>query len=142
MTTEEEQFKMDNGIYGTYTIDKEGLCNVDGDVNLRYWGLREIGIPFGAVSGDFLYDYNLLKSLKNAPYYVGGFFSCHYNYLTTLEFAPKTVGKNFDCSSNKLTILEGLPKTVGGWFFCYGNQVRFIEEEVQAVCLVGGKLYV
>ncbi len=138
----EEEFKKEYSIDGTYTIDEEGLCNVDGNVGLCYRNLKEIPIPFGYVSGEFRCDYNHLTSLKNAPTKVGGTFYCDSNKLTSLKHAPKIVGGSFFCNDNKLTTLEFAPKTVGGDFWGTKYLMRFTEQEVEAVCNVGGNIYV
>jgi len=159
----EEQFKTKNGIYGTYSIDENGLCNVEGDVDLNGQDLTEIPIPFGAITGSFLCGYNHLKSLKNAPKHVGddfycnnnflttleyaptivgGNFRCHNNHLTTLEFAPEYVGDDFWCAKNKLNSLEYAPNYVGGYFYCENNSMKFTEQEVRKVCKVVGRVVV
>ncbi len=136
----EEQFKKDNGIIGTYTIDSKGLCNVEGNVDLSYSQLKEIPIAFGNVSGNFDCAGNSLNTLKNAPKVVGGYFICHGNDLTTLKNAPNYVGGYFDCDSNCLKTLKGAPKEVGGDFWCAYNPTYFTKKEVRAVCVVGGKI--
>ena len=97
-----------------YKWSKEGLLDVDGDVNLNDKGLDKLPFKFGKVSGGFDCWKNQLVSLEGAPKTVGGNFDCSYNKLKTLEGAPKEVGGNFDCSYNKLKTLEGAPKFVKG----------------------------
>ena len=157
------KFKKDNGIEGNYTIDKNGLCNVDGNVDLSKRGLKEIPIPFGTVSGSFWCENNQLITLVGAPTKVGGSFDCRNNQLKTLKFAPKTVSGTFLCDNNKLTSLEGAPtkvggsfwcnanqltslkgapKTVGGDFWCSNNSIQFTVANVRKVSKVKGKIYV
>lgn len=69
---------------------------------------------------------------------VNGYFYCHKNHLTTLEGCPVIINDSFDCSFNELTTLDHCPKTVTGVFMCYKNKVQFTEEQVRAVCSVGG----
>ncbi len=138
----EEQFKKANGIDGDYTIDKEGLCNVIGDVDITNRNFKEIPIAFGYVSGYFDCFFNQLTSLKNAPKQVCETFNCSNNQLTTLEFAPKSVGGDFDCSDNKLTSLDFAPETVCRGFYGKNNATRFTEKEVRAVCYVVFKVHV
>ncbi len=140
--TKEEEFKMDNGIYGTYEIDKEGLCNVEGTVDLSKRDLKEIPIRFGVVQGSFWCYDNQLTSLKNAPIKVTGCFDCCNNKLTSLEFAPKEIGRSFWIHSNNLTTLRYAPKYVGGELTCNDNAVRFTKEAVKSVCKVGYGIYV
>ncbi len=141
-TIEKEQFKKENGIKGTYTIDSKGLCNVIGDVDLSYSQLKEIPIAFGNVSGNFDCAGNSLNTLKNAPKEVGGYFICHGNNLRSLKYAPNGVGGYFDCDSNCLTSLKGSPTKVEGNFWCYYNPTFFTRKEVEDVCMVGGNIEV
>jgi hypothetical protein len=126
-----------------YTINDDGVVDVDGGVFFGEAGLKEIPVQFGKVTGDFycsdnylstlkgapekvsgsFYCYNNeLTSLEGAPKYVGGrFFNCSANKLTSLKNSPKEVGGNFDCSKNKLIDLKGAPRKVGGNFSCFGN---------------------
>lgn len=62
--------------------------------------------------------------------------------LTRLPFRFGNVSGYFDCSYNKLTSLRGNPKTVGREFACNGNSVKFSENQVRAVCDVGGNVKV
>ena len=73
---------------------------------------------------------------------VKSYFYCGSNKLTSLSGAPHRVGSNFHCNSNRLTSLEGAPKYVGRDFYCINNPVKFTEEQVRAVCEVGGEIYV
>jgi len=106
---------------------RDGLVDVDGDVDLWNKGLTKLPLKFGRVSGNFYCWNNGLTSLEGAPKEVGGNFNCGYNNLTTLEGAPKEVGGNFWCSYNKLTTLEGVPKEVGGYFRCSYNKLTSLE---------------
>ena len=94
------------------------------------------------VNGGFFCYFNALTSLEGAPSYVSGNFICTTNQLTSLKGAPEYVGGSFGCGDNRLTSLEGAPKYVGGDFHCYDNTVKFTEEQVRAVCEVGGDVYV
>ena len=73
---------------------------------------------------------------------IEGYFKCTNNQLTTLKGAPLSVSSTFNCENNKLTSLEGAPRSVGGNFVCTNNDVKFTEEQVRAVCNVGGGVYV
>jgi hypothetical protein len=55
-----------------WTINSEGLVDVDGDVNLSDRGLTKMPINFGRVGGDFYCGYNRLTTLEGAPREVGG----------------------------------------------------------------------
>lgn len=115
------------------------------------------------VEGDFYAPGFALVSLEGCPEEVNGYFDCTYNKLTTLEGAPEYVGKHFDCSVNELISLKGCPKKIYGSFKCNRNNLtslegcpeevegnfnirnntkQFTEEEVRAVCNVGGSVFV
>ncbi len=68
-----------------YSINEDGIVDVDGDVNLYDTNLTSIPIQFGRVSG---------------------WFDCESNKLTTLEGAPQSVGDWFDCRNNKKKFTE------------------------------------
>ena len=94
------------------------------------------------VGGSFACEKNQLTSLQGAPSEVGGSFSCEKNQLTSLQGAPSEVVGNFSCEDNQLTSLQGAPSKVGRGFYCRGNAVQFTEEDVRAVCEVGGEVSV
>jgi hypothetical protein len=106
-----------------YTINKDGLIDVYGDVHLHNKELTKLPLKFGDVTGNFNCRINQLISLEGAPKSVGGGFYCDSNKLTSLEFGPKSVGSDFNCNGNQLTSLEFFPKWVGGNFYCYSNPI-------------------
>ena len=55
-----------------WTLNSEGLVDVDGDVNLNRKKLTKIPIRFGKVTGRFNCSDNNLNSLEGAPKSVGG----------------------------------------------------------------------
>ena len=85
----------------------------------------------------------LTKSRKFAIKFnhVHGNFNCSKIELNSLEGCPRIVDGNFDCTSNNLISLKGAPKKVNGNFDSTGNKKKFTEQEVKAVCDVGGKIY-
>jgi hypothetical protein len=93
------------------------------------------------VGDDFVCRSNRLTSLEGCPREVGGGFYCDNNRLTSLEGCPREVGGYFDCSNNQLISLEGAPQSVAASFYCRGNPGNFTEEDVRAVCDVGGDVY-
>ena len=113
-----KQFNIKN-----YSINLDGLVDVDGDVNLDSRKLSKLPIKFGRVSGGFYCRDNQLTSLKGAPSYVGRNFYCSYNKLTSLEGAPNHVGGDFYCGDNNLESLEFAPSYVYRDFYCGGNPV-------------------
>ena len=91
-----------------YTI-KDGLVNVDGNVDLGFNKLTELPLRFGRVSGHFdCRSNNELTSLKGSPLYVGGNFNCGSNNLTNLKYSPMEVGGGYYCHGNQLKTLRGL----------------------------------
>jgi hypothetical protein len=106
-----------------WTINSDGLVDVDGDVDLNNKRLSKIPINFGRVGGYFNCTYNRLTTLEGAPREVEGGFYCGYNGLTTLKGSPREVGGNFYCHNNGLTTLEGVPHRVLGDFYCDYNQL-------------------
>jgi hypothetical protein len=110
-----------------WTINSDGLVDVDGDVDLSDMGSNKIPISFGRVGGDFYCYSNQLTTLEGAPREVGGDFYCYSNQLTTLEGAPHRVGGGFYCYHNELTTLKGAPREVVGYFSCRDNQLTTLE---------------
>ena len=125
--TEEEVAKICKR-YGieNWSINKDGLVDVAGHVNLSYKGLTKSPLKFGIISGEFDCSNNYLTTLEGAPQSVGN-FSCFSNYLTTLEGAPQSVGESFYCHSNNLTTLKGAPESVVGDFWCHNNRLTTLE---------------
>ena len=114
-----------------------------GDVLMHRHEMTSIPEGFPTeIRGDFYCHDNKLTTLRGAPMEVGGDFKCYDNELTSLKGAPEKVGGNFYCDDNELTSLEGAPEKVGGGFHCVDNARKFTEEEVRAVCKVGGKVCV
>lgn len=105
-----------------YTINKNGLVDVDGDVNLNMQ-YKKINFKFGNVYGKFNCAASKLNSLYFCPSYVRGHFNCSRNNLTSLEGCPIEIGDEFYCDNNKLTTLIGGPKTVGGFYSCARNKI-------------------
>ena len=141
----------------------DGTYDVGESVDLAYGDLDELPVQFGLVAGSFYCGANRLKNLKGAPHEVYGSFDCGDNWLVSLEGAPKRVGRtfscpgnelrdlrgapvrvdrHFDCSSNPLESLEGAPEEVGKDFDVRGSRTKFTEEDVRAVCEVGGEVIV
>jgi hypothetical protein len=110
-----------------WTINSEGLVDVEGNVNLSFQELKQIPINFGKVGGDFHCGFNKLTTLEGVPREVGGDFYCNVNKLTTLKGAPNRVDGDFYCRNNELTTLEGIPSRVNGGFYCCHNQLTTLE---------------
>ena len=81
-----KRFEIEN-----WSVNKEGLIYVEGNVSLVNKGLKEIPLKFGKVEGYFNFSYNKLISLEGSPKVVGGNFYCQSNKLTSLRGGPKIV---------------------------------------------------
>ena len=71
-----------------WSINKDGLIDVDDDVDLRNRELTKLPLKFGRVTGYFYCFNNRLTSLEGGPSSVGGYFDCSHNQLTSLEGGP------------------------------------------------------
>jgi hypothetical protein len=131
-TSQIDQICKEYGIKN-YTINPDGIVDVDGDVYLSYKKLDKLPVRFGKVTGDFWCNNNQLTTLEGCPQTVVGSFLCYNNQLTSLEGCPQTVGAHFSCHSNKLTSLEGCPQTVGAHFSCRSNKLTSLEGCPQTV---------
>jgi hypothetical protein len=119
-----------------WTLNSDGLVDVDDDVNLYGMidrkSLTKLPLKFGQVTGYFSINNNELTSLEGAPHSVGGFFSCEHNRITSLEFAPKLLSNNFRCSYNKIRSFEGLIN-IGNSFYCTGNPLKEIWDIINPI---------
>jgi hypothetical protein len=97
-----------------WSINSEGLVDVNGDVKLHSEELTKLPLNFGYVSGNFYCYSNQLINLDGAPVSVGGLFACSYNHLTSLKGCPHVVGGNFYCNNNRLTSLRFAPEEIDG----------------------------
>ncbi len=125
MTTEQKSW-LDNYTYGTWTINAEGLVDVNGGFCCGSQHLSDFkGVRFGKVSGYFDCSWNKLTSLEGAPLEVEGSFACSGNGLTSLKGAPEEVKEHFECENNPLQTLVGAPQKIGGHFlFSAGVRAR------------------
>lgn len=76
-----------------YTINKNGVVDVDSRVDISYCNLTSIPIQFGVVNGGFNCSNNKLKSLKGSPSHITMSFNCSENPLKNLSYFPKQVGQ-------------------------------------------------
>lgn len=114
-------------IEGTYTI-KNGLVNVNGNVDLSYSHLTDLPCVFGTVTGNYNVSNNRLRNLKGSPTFVGGDFKCDFNKLTSLGYV-ENVGGDFQCSDNELISLLGCPTISGDLICTYNNLYDFYGSE-------------
>jgi hypothetical protein len=119
-----------------YTINSDKSIDVNGNVELYNYGLFELPLTFGKVTGFFDCSNNKLISLSGSPKQVDGNFNCNNNYLTNLKGSPKQVDGDFDCSWNKLTSLKGCPEKVGKDFYCFENpKLSSLEGDIKSLGL-------
>ena len=104
-----------------YTINPDGLIDVNGNVNLMCEGLTELPLTFNKVSGYFSCANNTLTTLKGSPRWIGDWFSCYNNQLTSLEFSPDYIGGYFSCGCNNLTDNYSDTEIMGGFYTTLGQ---------------------
>jgi len=110
---------LDNFTKGTWTLNSEGLVDIQGNFDCSGEDLTDFrGIKFGRVSGNFYFYKNEFKSLEGVPKEVGGSFRCDQNNLVSLVGSPQKVKLNFSCQANNLVSLVGAPKEIGEDFIC------------------------
>ena len=124
--TDEQRKFLDEYIRGTWSVNSEGLVDVQGGFYCYRQGLEDfLGIRFGRVSGYFWCWGNQLRTLEGSPRKVGGVFWCYGNQLRTLEGSPRKVGGNFYCHQNPLISLEGAPEVIEGKFLFKNTVFRY-----------------
>ncbi len=133
--TPEQKMWLNECTYGTWTVNAEGLVDVEGDFDCSYRDDSDVynsdgnlsdfkGVRFGKVGGYFDCSGNKFTSLEGSPREVEDFFSCSNNKLTSLVGAPGKVGGSFWCNDNSLTSLEGAPGDVRWNFECDKNPLQ------------------
>jgi hypothetical protein len=123
---DEQRKFLDEYTRGTWSVNSEGLVDVEGDFYCHSQGLEDFsGIRFGKVSGDFSCRSNQLRTLEGSPVEVGEGFYCWANQLRTLEGAPRKVDGDFHCHGNPLISLEGAPEVIEGQFLFKRTVFRY-----------------
>ena len=124
--TDEQRKFLDRYIRGTWSVNREGLVDVQGDFYCPRQGLEDfLGIRFGKVSGNFWCDGNQLRTLEGSPREVSGSFYCFGNQLRTLEGSPRKVGGFFYCYGNPFISLEGAPEVIKDNFLFKNTVFRY-----------------
>ena len=119
--TDEQRKFLDKNTRGIWSVNNEGLVDVEGSFLCYNQGLEDFsGIRFGKVFGNFYCSSNQLRTLDGAPRKVSGNFNCYGNQLKTLEGAPRKVDGSFYCHENPLISLEGAPEVIN-YVFCFKN---------------------
>lgn len=122
-----------------YTINDDLSIDVNESVVLAHKDITEIPIKFRNVSGSFLCQHNHLKSLKNAPAYVGKDFICSHNNLKSLKYSPKIVMGDFNCNQNKIVNFKDSPEYIGQTLLAVNNNIKDFEyfpNEVKGVAFL------
>jgi len=109
-----------------YTINSDGIVDVDGDVNIYNKKLTKLPLKFGNVTGNFYCNYNELISLEGCPKLVGGVFDCANNILETLEGCTQILGGSFHFTYNEIRDLYGFPEFFDGDVYYNFNPVSEI----------------
>jgi hypothetical protein len=124
--TDEQRKFLDRYTFGTWSVNSEGLVDVEGSFYCFDRGLEDfLGIRFGKVSvGFWCYD-NQLRTLEGSPRKVRESFYCYGNQLKTLKGSPREVGGGFWCYGNPLISLEGAPKVIEGYFRFKNTYFRY-----------------
>lgn len=113
--------KRDFVIHGTYTIDDQGVVNVQGDVDHKAKQVK-LYVIFGSVSGHFSSYWCGLKNLKGVPTHIGGSITItYYPGMPVLRCLAAerqislqaTVSKHPGYSTERYNINEILDKHVG-----------------------------
>lgn len=104
-----------------FTINDDNSLDVQGSVDLKSNGLKEIPFKFNSVSGDFNCSRNKLTSLKGSPINVGGDFCCFSNNLIDLTESPSKIYGDFYAYHNPLKTLLGSPRKLIGNFYIGGT---------------------
>ena len=123
-----EKYKIFN-----WSINDNGLVDIDGSVYLILSNLNRLPLKFGKVTGSFDCSDCRLTTLEGAPQEVVKDFRAYKNNLTTLAGGPKLVRGDFKCFSNQLVSLEGAPLEVGGTFDCSHNRLVTLKGAPQTV---------
>lgn len=111
-----------------YTVNNEGLVDVESNIILGYQKLDKIPLNFGRVYGDFYFARNNLKTLEGCPEHVYGNFNASYNSnLTSLKYSPQYVTGNFYASHCSLESLEYSPQQVNGDVSFYTNEIKSLK---------------
>jgi hypothetical protein len=114
-----------NKIKEKSTVNPDGSLTVYGDISINFIAeldsVKDLGLNFYRVNGDFDISNCRLKSLEGSPRIVKGEFDVGSNSLTSLEGGPEIVYGKYSCNNNKLSTLKGAPRLVGGDFNCTNN---------------------
>jgi hypothetical protein len=157
-------------VTGNYWVNNNALKDlvgapsvVDGDFNAHINKLTSFkGIENTVIKGGLEVSVNNIKNLKGLPKKIGKGISLSENPLTSLKGLPSTVNGDLELIGTKIKSLEGtpkivngsflamdckslkslkgIPKVIKGHFYIEGAPIKVTEEEVRALCKVGGRV--
>jgi len=124
------------------TINDDGSVDVNGDVTLPF-STHEIPVPFRRVSGNFACANTLIKSLHNAPHYVGGSFRCDKTQITSLAFGPEYVGGSYGTYRTNISSLQHISSHIGGDLMYDSTNITSLHNihKTHANLVVGGEMW-
>ena len=99
-----------------YTVRKDGLVDVEGDIALGFYLFDKLPIKFDRVKGNFDLQFSKLETLEGSPQWVGEWFSCAFcREIFSLQYSPIYVNGFFNCNGCwNLESLDYLPKQING----------------------------
>lgn len=117
-----------------FVINRNGVVDVDGSVNIQGLKSERIPISFGIVTGDFnCNDSKSLIDLEGSPKIVGGSFYCISSELNTIKGCPENIGNNFALSINNIKKIDFFPKEIGGSIYLDHNYLDSLDGSPKVV---------
>lgn len=96
-----------------YTIQPDGVVDVNGDIDLNGFTEESILVQFGTVTGSFdLGQATAITSFKGAPRIVGEHCYCDTSTMSSLEGIPKSIGGDVSFFKTNIKSLSGIDKLV------------------------------
>lgn len=118
-----ELFLIKNNIKN-WNLNKRGLIDVDGNVDLRREQCKKIPFKFGEINGTFKCSMIGLTTLIGSPEFVNGSFISNSNNLNDLTGSPKFIGESFIVVGSDLNSLFGGPEIVKAHFNVRKNNLK------------------
>lgn len=127
---------LDNHFIEEYIINKDLTVDVDMNVMLMHYKLKEIPIQFGTINGSFVCNNNSLTSLKGSPYHINGSFIFNCNDIDSFQYAPKFVRDEFSCQHNPIKNLDTFKtELLGPFYHAYTKNKTFPIDELRTYYL-------
>lgn len=102
------------------------VVNVAQDVVLFGKDIKNLGVKFNSIEGDFICSSCDLLTLVGSPEVVNGDFLCYGNFLKDLKGGPSIVHGSYYCDKNYIVSLEGAPQFVKELFDCSNNELSVL----------------